>query len=212
MKHEYKQSRYSFLMEPISSSEVLPIKGGVVEYLIQTETTHLKKARFDCFEDNSMYFEDCIEDFIAEELNCVLPWTKRRTKLRICQTSEDLVAFRNLSHKMTSNEIRQKIEKKKCFKPNCKKTTWVQRSNTEKWNWEKNETFFLIIIPSSTKVIQRKEVLLADSSTFLNDFSTYLGFLLGASILSLTSVIVDQIGRMSKVLLTKLNVLLGNTK
>ena len=46
-----------------------------------------------------------------------------------------------------------------------------------------------MFIPATAKVIQRKEIRLADYGTFIADMGSYLGLYLGASILSLTDMV-----------------------
>ena len=38
------------------------------------ETISVKKSKVKCYEDNSMKTMHCINDFIAEHLDCQLPW------------------------------------------------------------------------------------------------------------------------------------------
>ena len=197
-KHEYKQLRHSYQIDQSLSYQLLMKHEGHTEYFIQIETSHLKKSRFDCFEDNSMYFKDCIEEFIAEQIGCYLPWTKQSPISRnVCQGQQELKDFRNLSFHMMSQsqEIQDMIAKKGCFKPNCRQTTWTKNQFIERWKRE-NETFLLMIIPPSAKVLQRKEVLLADVSTFVADCGSYLGLFLGASILTLTNLVIAFIRKM----------------
>ena len=70
---------------------------------------------------------------------------------------------------------------KGCFRPNCKQTTWTKNQFTHYWDNE-DSAFVAFIIPSSAKVIQRKEIRLADFSTFIADCGSYLGLFLGASV------------------------------
>ena len=48
----------------------------------RTDTIMLKKSRYDCFEDNSMNSKDCINELIAEEIGCKLPWEKTTKKFQ----------------------------------------------------------------------------------------------------------------------------------
>ena len=194
-KHEYKQLRHSYQIDQSVSYQLLQKNEGHTEYLIQTESIHLKMSRYDCFEDNSMYFKECIEDFIAQEIGCHLPWTRTNGKAKVCKNQAELEAFRHLSSSMISHQTKEKIAQKGCFKPNCKQTTWIKNQFIERWE-RQNETFLLIIIPPSAKVLQRKEVLLADGSTFVADCGSYLGLFLGASVLTLADLFITFIKRM----------------
>ena len=166
---------------------------GYKEFLMETETTSLKTSRYDCIEDNSMLMKECIDDFINEELNCSLPWTTRtnlQSGFKYCQTAEELVAFRNLSLSITSPDLRQKLINKGCFRPNCKQRTWMKNNQfIQSWQNKDNSTMVKLSIPSTSKVIQRKEIRLADFGTFIADVGSYLGLYLGASILSLTDMV-----------------------
>ena len=60
------------------------------------------------------------------------------------------------------------------------------------------------MITPDSKVLQRKEVLLADFGTFLADIGSYLGFFLGASILSLTELGLAYLKTTCKTVLEKM--------
>ena len=180
VKHEYKQSRHNYEIDRSMSFQLVSAQKRHIEYLLETETTWLKTTRHNCIEDNSMHMKDCIDEFIAEELHCNLPWAKKY-KLKICRTKEDLVAFRNLSFHITSPHFKAKITKKGCFTPNCKQTVWVKNQYTKSFSEDYESTQIRIFIPSNPKVTERREIRLANMSTFMADFGSYLGLFLGAS-------------------------------
>ena len=198
-KHEYKQSRHNFDMEVSSSLEMLFKQISHSERMLQRQTKSIKKAKYDCYEENSMYFTECIDEFYAEQLQCYLPWTKPNQdwKIKSCQTAEDLDKYRNLADSITSPNMTSKIKEKGCFKPNCMKTTWVKDGYHDQ-SKKSVQSQVYIAIPYTAKVIQRQEILLADFSTFLVDFGSYLGLFLGASALSLTDIAISQIWRFWK--------------
>ena len=203
-KHGYHQSQENYHIDQSVSFEILKPDLGHIEYLIQTETSLLNKVRHDCLEDNSMYLKVCLDDFIADQLSCSLPWTSRQVSgSRQCQSEVDLQAFRNLSFHMTSKKIKDLIAKKGCFKPNCKTSTWTKNQYIETWPLDGYTEFYIMITPDS-KVLQRKEVLLADFGTFLADIGSYLGFFLGASILSLTELGLSYIKKTCKTIFDKI--------
>ena len=176
------------------SSEQVMGSTAYGESLVQTETISLKKSNYDCFEDNSLVFKDCINEFIAEEIGCYLPWAKSNPNFEECKTDNELILFRNLSMYMSTIQIEEKITKKGCFKPNCKRTTWIRNIGSN-WNHDGFTDIFLNI-PSTAIVIQRTEVLLANFSTFIADCGSYMGLFLGASVLSLTDILMSYIIRM----------------
>ena len=199
LKHEYKQSTHTYDMDTSVSYQTLDLPNQwKTEYLIQTETLSLKKQRYDCVEDNSMHFKDCMDEFIGEQLNCNLPWAENpKIDYQECQSQEHLKAYRNISLNMDSEEIKAKIEQKGCFVPNCKKTTWVKNQFNYKKQQGKEMRYF-ISIPSTMKILQRKEVKITDFNTFVADFGGYLGLFLGASVLSLTNFALTNLKKASK--------------
>ena len=158
--------------------------------MIETRTVSVRRSKYDCHEDNSMTFTNCIDEFFAEQLNCYLPWTTipKYQNYQQCQTSNQLEQFRNLSLTITSEAMTEKITARGCFKPNCMKRTWVKNEYNENWQTQSNTTTLYINLPSGMKVIQRKEIKLAGYSVLLADFGSYLGLFLGASVLSLTEL------------------------
>ena len=113
-------------MDISTSYQALQKSRMMEEYLTQTQTIYLKKNRHDCLEDNSMYFKDCMDEFIGQQLKCDLPWASNRIEDEECTTEEALKLFRNLSMNMESEDVRAKIQKKGCFLENCKETTWIK--------------------------------------------------------------------------------------
>ena len=192
IKHEKDQSNHNY---EVDNFQKLPRGEGFQEYLIETETTSLKTSRYDCIEDNSMRFKNCIDEFIVHQLNCSLPWINNtlgqnsNLTMRYCQSEEDLAAFRNLSFSITSPYFRQQLTSKGCFRPNCKQTTWVKNPYTQNFPTQEGSSAMKMFIPATAKVIQRKEIRLADYGTFIADMGSYLGLYLGASILSLTDMV-----------------------
>ena len=81
-----------------------------MEVLAETETIHVKKSTYDCYEDNSMKMTHCINDFYATQLGCQLPWAATGQGWEECQTPETLVQFRNLSFYITTDEMKAKVE------------------------------------------------------------------------------------------------------
>ena len=138
--------------------------------------------------------------FVTKELQCNLPWilTQDQIGLQECQTEEDLKSYRNLSFRITSPILKQKLVNKGCFRPNCKQTTWTKNQFTNYWDTQDGSTFVAFIIPSTAKVIQRKEIRLADLATSIADCGSYLGLFLGASALSLIDILIVYIKRIFK--------------
>ena len=188
LKHDFEQNHLSYNMDRSKSFGILHPHSGIAEYMTQTETILLKKVKYDCIEDNSLKFEDCINEFIEEELNCHVPWAKQ-TKFNECETETELESFRNLSFYMTSHEIEDRITKKGCFKTNCKTMSWVKNQFFSTFDVSSG-TKFSLSIPFTSTVLVKKEILLADFSTFVADCGSYLGLFLGASVLSITDIII----------------------
>ena len=167
----------------------------MIDRLIQTETIRLKKSKYDCNEDNSMERKKCLYQFISKEIGCRLPWDKTLNELKECKTQLELELFMNVSAKLSSTKFREQTSLRKCYVPNCKRTSWVSDENYNGWRTFHNFTTYIIHLPLDGKVLQRQEVLLADFSTFLSDIGSYLGLFLGASILSVTDVVVSIVKR-----------------
>ena len=197
VKHEHKQSQHNYEIDRSLSFQLVPAHKRHIDYLIETDTTRLNTPRHECLKNNSMKMKDCIDEFIAEELQCNLPWAKT-DKMRTCQSEEDLLAFRNLSFHITSPYITAKITEKGCFTPNCKQTVWVKNQYAKSYIEDYDSSQIRIFIPSTSKVIQRREIRLANVATFMADFGSYLGLFLGGSILSLTEIAFTYVKSISQ--------------
>ena len=102
----------------------------------------------------------------------------------------------------TSEENMKKLEERGCLKPNCLQTYW-KNSYISYSNGDPNCTRLSFALLSNAYTIQRKEILLADFSTFMVDCGSYLGLFLGASILSLTEIGVSWVQKLKRI--TKCN-------
>ena len=91
--------------------------------------------------------------------------------------------------KLNSNETKTKIAKKGCFKPNCSKIQWSESDIGTVVRPNKPWTKISLRLSSNTYTIRRSEILLANIATFFADCGSYLGLLLGASILSITDIL-----------------------
>ena len=199
-KHEYQQSWHNYDFDRLKNFEIVHPQRGNTIIAIPTQTKSLKKSNYDCFENNSMKFTHCVNDFLVEELNCSLPWTKRNSKeIEVCQGSEKLRQFRNLSfHISSADDLRAKIQAKGCFTPNCISTKWTKIYDEHYALQESNVSTIQIGVPDTSYSIIRKEILLADFSTFVANCGSYLGLFLGLSVLSLTDHFFGLIQRIKK--------------
>ena len=75
-KHEHGQSQLNYRFDFLQNVEILNFDKGYTEFAKNIETLSLKKKNYDCYEDNSMQMKDCIDEYIAEEMGCNLPWNK----------------------------------------------------------------------------------------------------------------------------------------
>ena len=189
----------------MQNTEILHKNKGYTDFSTTIETVTLKKKGYDCYEDNSMIMKECIDEYIAEEMECNLPWAKQHSTkvLDACSGAEKLNLFRNISFYITTDKYKAAIQKKGCFKPNCLKRKW-QRTYWETFDsWVKNKTLILQGLPESATTILRKETRLADFSTFVADCGSYLGLFLGASILSLSDIGISLVKKLIKLMKLK---------
>ena len=195
-KHEYKQSLHNYDFDRLKNFQIFHVGKGLTELSLPIETKRLNKLNHDCFEDNSMKMTDCINNFIEHKLNCSLPWNK--PKSQICSGAKKLQEFRNLSLYISSSlDLVNEIKARNCFKPNCVTTKWKPLYH-ESYDISKAKPNFSNIqmgILHTSYTIKEREILLADFSTFLTDCGAYLGLYLGASVLSITDILISQIKR-----------------
>lgn len=187
-KHQPYQSLHNHEFDWLGGLELVRNATGVKEVLTTLESVLLKKESHDCYEDNSMKITKCINDIIAEKLECSLTWMKIQSN-EICTGSDKLIQFREFYSNLNSNQTQREI--KKCLKPNCKTIKWKQ-SYTSEWSRKKGMRIQMTL-PSNSYTISRKEILLADFSTFMADFGSYLGLFLGTSVLSIIDILVNYL-------------------
>ena len=200
-RHERGQSRRGFFLDAIQDSVDITNSGiGNRHMFTETLTVSLKSRKHECYQNNSMEAVNCFNDFMAEELDCQLPWDLNPDlKMDRCKTELQFAAFWNLSLKMTSLESKVKLKRKGCFVPNCIQRSWkLLKLELKKFDQEEdlNQFAFNAYVSSHAKVLKREEVKLADFSTFLADFGSYIGLFLGASFLSVIDYIFEMFGKL----------------
>ena len=193
-KHEPRQSLYHHRFNWLEGMETYEKNFGYQEYFIPTVTTSLNKYDYQCDEKNQIKKTECIDEFLTRQLNCSLPWIKT-IKANIIKCTGDLTMLRELYNEtrfIQSPKIVHDLQK--CLIPNCVTTKWT-KSHAAKWPLKelKYEQVKLIWkLPPNAYTLYRREIFLANPSTFFADIGSYLGLFLGASILSLTDVILTN--------------------
>ena len=91
--------------------------------------------------------------------------------------------YKNLSKSIYVDTIKQEIDRKGCFKTNCRQKIWEVKT-ASKTTENPNGTSLIYILPSNSKVLVREEIPLFPFFSFLADIGGYLGLLLGESIFS----------------------------
>lgn len=197
-QHEPGQSSYHYRFDWLEGMESKEKKYGYQEYFISTVTTSLKKQGYECDEKNQMKKTECIDEFLTKQLNCSLPWMKKVNSLNC---TGNLTILRELYYDLRHNQSNispQVMEDlRKCLIPNCITTKW-RKTHAAKWilkdkNGEDKKPERVSIhwiLPSNAYTIKRREIFLANDSTFFADIGSYLGLFLGASILSLTDIML----------------------
>ena len=201
-RHEPGQSLLNLKFDKLQHFDTVHIDKGQAEYATTVETVSLKKKDYDCYEDNSMKMSECLDEFIAEEMECNLPWAKEHSTkaMDVCSGAEKLSTFRNISFYITTEKYKDAIQEKGCFKPNCKKRRWERKYFEMFPSWVKNHTIIMQGLSDSATTILRKEIRLADFSTFIADCGSYLGLFLGASILSLSDIAISAAKKANKIM------------
>ena len=203
-RHEPHQSFYNYQFDKNNGFQYFRKEITQYNLVIPVETEALKQTTHDCYEDNSMRKTPCIDEYIAEQLNCSLPWTKPHPDFGVCSGTEELTNFRTVHSKITSKTSLDKLKEKGCLKPNCLQTKW--KDSYVSWGQVyPNCTRIRIALQSDSYTIRRKEILLADFSTFVVDCGSYLGLFLGASILSLTDTVLAYILKAGATFFRKIN-------
>ena len=185
-KHEPYQSLHNIEFDWLGTMELVSNATGIKEVLTTMESILLKQKAPHCYEDNSMRITSCIDDVISNELDCNLPWVENSHTKNICTGSEKLNKLREFYYNLNSKQTQEKL--KKCLKPNCRIIKWKKSYKSE---WSRSKGILVqVVLPSNSYTIRRKEILLADLSTFTADFGSYLGLFLGTSFLSFSDILV----------------------
>lgn len=81
----------------------------------------------DCDESNLQKPFYCVEDFIAQSLDCQLPWRPNSSKKTSCslESSQLLNDFYEISNDILLGKMNDKIQEFGCLKPNCIRNSWT---------------------------------------------------------------------------------------
>ena len=203
--HETKQSPYNYIVDQGKLRWIVNGYQNVIFMGKQEVTKRLKKSKFNCLEDNSNKQTECINEYYASKLSCILPWVPSNNpqNRQKCQGKEKFTEFRNISMSIGNPEVIGELEKKGCIIPNCVERTWhIQSGQKENISYsmpDKNSGQNLLLtidFPHSSKVLVRNEINLYTVSSFFADVGGYLGLLLGESLISYFLLIIQWLKKM----------------
>ena len=168
--HSPGQSNHNYKWNYLEGSKYISLFDGLKIISGTVQTTSLKRASYDCYEDNSMQKTECINEFIEFALGCRLPWLNTRLDFEYCSGSEAMSHYVNLYETILTNDTMISH----CLKPNCVKITWIEPFVK---NWEnpgRVKASVAFTLPSNSFTIKRQELLLFTFYTFLSDIVSYL--------------------------------------
>ena len=90
IKHEKLQLSNNY---DLDLSHIEPLTQGYTQYLEETQTTSVKRSKYDCYEDNSMYITNCIDEFYGKQLKC---YPKMDPDLKQCESKDQTKKTRSL--------------------------------------------------------------------------------------------------------------------
>ena len=192
-----KESKYSIQTDWGKNIDVSMEHSFFSRKLKMLTTKRLATNSYKCEENNEIFFESCINNFIVDFLSCCPIWAKDcNDDLEPCSGIEKLEQFMNLS-KILSEDL---TDVKKCFEPKCVTNDWITISeldftNTLVSSYGNNITAFEYVIPSNSMIEERTETLLYNYVNLIADFGGYLGLFLGGSMLSLFDLLFSSIHR-----------------
>ena len=152
--------------------------------------------------EQKFQFQDCLDKFISDELNCDLFWLNPTGK-RECSTHEDLESFLQMTDDyFQKNEIQKKLRKAKCLPLSCSYSSWTRKTTFHVTNFENHKVqvlrefvkfreYLLVFYLPEQEVVKSTKVEMYNWNSFIADFGGYLGLLLGASILSIFEELVN---------------------
>ena len=157
--HETKQSPYNYLVDQGKLRWIVNGYHNVIFMGKQEVTKRLKKSKFNCLEDNSNKQTECINEYYASKLNCILPWVPSNNpqNRQKCQGKEKFTEFRNISMSIGNPEVIGELETKGCIIPNCEERTWdiesFQKENISNFNRSGENLMLTISFSHSSKVL-----------------------------------------------------------
>ena len=205
--HAEGQSNHNYKLSLGSGITFLPVRTGMTMGTKLTETIALKKSTYDCNEDNSVKQTDCINEYLEQKLECLLPWLHTNSDSLVCSGSEKYTHLWALYQNLLQNK--SVIEH--CFKPNCHTLSWEDAyKSTWSNQWGPRKINVRMKTNPSSHAIKRKEIVLFSWASFFADIGSYLGLFLGGSIMSLTDWAASTVKKLKSLIATKKKDSLGS--
>ena len=182
--HEIGQSLHNYYIDQRKIEHIASEKIYTKKFGKQILTQKLKTSKMNCNEDNSNKMMNCVNNFYARKLGCMLPWIQGNgTK---CTGKEKFQEFKNLSARLTEANIEKELMEEGCLNPNCHQRAWtIDSTNMYDSKIENTSNSMIqLVFPHYTKVLVRNEIKLYTFSSFFADVGGFLGLLLGESLVS----------------------------
>ena len=183
--HENRQSVYNH--EPNMRERIWINAGDSLGIIFgqTTKTKRIAKSNFDCQEDNTNSFPDCLNIYYSKKLKCSLPWAnEKRQNYLDCTGKKKFKEFKNLSKSILDLESKKEIKNERCFVPNCEKRSWEIKSTDRYDSLNNNSNDISFEIFHKSKLLVRREVKLYTFLNFFAEVGGYLGLFLGESLVS----------------------------
>ena len=186
--HEMGQSLHNYYIDQRKIEYIAHEKTYRKKFGKQVVTQKLKTSKMDCNEDNSNKMMNCVNNFYAKKLGCILPWIQESGAK--CTGKEKFEEFKNLSAKIIDASIGKELMEEGCPIPNCHQRAWTiaaaEKFDQKNGGTESNSTSteMQLSFPHYTQVLVRNEIKLYTFSSFFADVGGFLGLLLGESLVS----------------------------
>ena len=149
-----------------------------------TEVIHVNQEHYPCItgRDNLQNMWDCITDHVYQDINCSLPWSSKKVAPQ-CSTPVEYDTYHTRTVDIWSFDT-DHIEREIHCSPACHRIEYSSKLFSSHQDPTLTDKMIIQLYFAKDKFAVKEQYFIYDGAVFIADFGSYLGLLLGYSLLA----------------------------
>ena len=154
-----------------------------------TQVIHVNQESDPCIteKDNLRNMWDCITDHVYQDINCSLPWSSKKVA-PLCSSPEEYDTYHTRSMDILSFDTDQ-IERTIHCTPACNRIEYSSKLFSTIKDPILTDKMIINLYFAKDKFPVKEQYYIYDGAVFIADFGSYLGLLLGYSLLAFYDIL-----------------------